>query len=329
MDENASPLVLEPDAGKIRTINQAAYVDQRLMESPGRVRRSWLLFRRTFLRYYFVRPPLTRIFLRAALSSDRMSPAFASLGAVRSGTSLFSDYLMQHPCVVLPLAKEIGVGYVPIKRLINAQFPTRREQRKIEEKYGTGRAITGYCAPSIPYLAFANLAAELAPDLRLIFLLRNPIERAFAHWRWDQKLSAGLRRDSLWRRFPDFDETVRLEIDSMRSHGAGLTPFSGVGAGGYLQHSIYLPFIKNIFRFYDREKALFINAQDFFAAPAGIARTAYRFLGLPDYEPIPMPVKNAGPLGTMNEATREILGDFFRPLNLELYEYLDRDFGWQ
>jgi len=329
MDDNASPRVLKPDAGKIRKINQASYVDQRLMESPGRVQKSWLLFRRTFLRYYFIRPPLTRIFLRAALSSDRMSPAFASLGSVRSGTSLFADYLMQHPCVVLPLAKEIGVGYVPTRRLINAQFPTRREQRKIEEKYGTGRAITGYCDPSIPYLAFANLAAEMAPDLRLIFILRNPIERAFAHWRWDQKLTAGLRRDPLWRRFPDFDETVRLEIESMRSHGAGLTPFSGVGAGGYLQHSIYLPFIKNIFRFYDRERALFINAQDFFADPAGIARTAYRFLGLPDYEPIPMPVKNAGPPGAMSEVTREILGDFFRPLNLELYEYLDRDFGWQ
>ena len=329
MDENASPQILEPDAGKIRIINRASYVDQRLMESPGRVRRSWLLFRRMFLRYYFIRPPLTRIFLRAGLSSDRMSPAFASLGAVRSGTSLFSGHLIQHPCVVLPLAKEIGVGYVPIKRLINAQFPTRREQRKIENKYGTGRVITGYCAPSIPYLAFANLAAEMAPDLRLIFILRNPIERTFAHWRWDQKLSAGLRRDPLWRRFPDFDEAVRLEIESIRSHGAGLTPFSGVGAGGYLQHSIYLPFIKNIFRFYDREKALFINAQDFFADPAGIARTAYRFLGLPDYEPIPMPVKNTGPPGTMSEATREILKNFFRPLNQELYEYLDRDLGWQ
>jgi hypothetical protein len=122
---------------------------------------------------------------------------------------------------------------------------------------------------------------------------------------------------------------VRLEFDSMRSHGGGLTPFSGVGAGGYLQHGIYLPFIKNIFRFHDRERALFINARDFFADSAGTARMAYRLLGLPIYKPIPMPVKNAGPSGTMSEATREIPRDFFRPLNLELYEYLDRDFGWQ
>lgn len=320
--------ILKPDAGKIRTINQASYIDQGLMESPGMARKAWFLFHRNFLRYYFIRPPLTRIFLRAALSGDRMTPAFASLGAVRSGTSLFADYLMQHPCVVLPLAKEIGVGYLPTRRLINAQFPSRREQRKVEAKYGAGRAITGYCAPTIPYLAFANLAAELAPDLRFLFILRNPVERTFAHWRWDQKLTAGLRKDVLWRRFPDFDEAMRLEIESLRSHGGGLSAFSGVGAGGYVQHSIYLPFIKNIFRFYPRDHAMFINSRDFFADPAGTARKAYHFLGLPDYEPLPMPVKNAGPPGTMSEETREALEDFFRPINQELYGYLGRDFGW-
>jgi len=73
-------------------------------------------------------------------------------------------------------------------------------------------------------------------------------------------------------------EPARKEIRRGEGHhGAGLTPFSGVGAGEYIQHSISLPFIKNVFRFYDRERALFINSQDFFADPVGAARTAYRF----------------------------------------------------
>jgi hypothetical protein len=326
-DVNAAPL--RPVVDRICTINRASYVDQRLMESQGWVQHLFLSCRRMFLRYYFVRPPLKRVLLRAALSRDRMTPTFASLGAVRSGTSLLADYLMQHPCVVLPLAKEIGIGYLPIKRLINAQFPTRREQRRVEAEYGAGRAITGYCAPNMPYLAFAHLATELAPGLRFILILRDPVERTFAHWRWDQALVAGVRRDPLWRRFPDFDECVRLELESMRSHGAGMTTVSGVGAGGYIQHSVYLPFIKNLFRFFDRDKTLVINARDFFADPPGIAKTAYRFLGLPDYEPVWMPVKNAGPPGTMLEPTRDALREFFRPINQELYQFMDRDFGWQ
>ncbi len=329
IDQHADAKALRPVARRIRMIDRAARFDQRLMEAPHWHQRFLLQSARAFRSYYLVRPPVARVLLRAALSGDRMTPSFASLGAVRSGTSLLADYLLQHPCVALPLAKEIGMGYLPIKRLILAQFPTRREQRKIEAEYGAGSAVTGYCAPVMPYLAFAHLAAELAPGLRLILILRDPVERTFAHWRWDQVLFAPVRRDPLWRRFPDFDECVRLELESMRSHGAGITTISGVGAGGYIQHSIYLPFIRNLFRLFDRAKTLIIDAREFFADPVGVAKTAYRFLGLPDYEPVRMPVKNAGPPGTMREPTREALREFFRPLHQEIYQFLDRDFGWQ
>jgi hypothetical protein len=328
-DTDTSSAALKPIAGRIRTINRASEVDQRMMETNSRIERFVLRFRRMFLPYYFVRPPLKRVLLRAAMSSDRMPPDFASLGAVRSGTSLLSDYLMQHPCVVLPLAKEIGVGQIPIKRLISAQFPTRREQRKVEAEYGEGRAITGYCAPVMPFLLFSHLASELAPALRFILILRDPVDRTFAHWRWDQMFLGGVRRDPMWRSVPGFDGCVQLELESMRSYGAGMRTVSGVGSGGYIQHSIYLPFIKNIFRFFGPDRTLFINSQDFFADPVSVAKTAYRFLGLPEYEPVRMPVKNAGPPGAMLDSTREALRDFFRPLNQELYQFLGRDFKWQ
>lgn len=326
MGEEASA-PLKPIASKLRTINRASYIDQRAMESHG-LRRFYLIWRRKTLRYYFVRPPLSRVLLRAALSGDRMTPAFASLGAVRSGTSLLADYLLQHPCVLLPLAKEIGLRF-PTKRLFVAQFPTRRAQRRIEAKYGSGRAMTGYCAPMMPYLTFSHFAVELAPEVRFILLLRDPVERTFAHWRWDQVLLSRVRRDPLWRRFPDFSECVQLELEAMRSHGAGMVPASGVGAGGYIQHSIYLPFINNLLRFFDRDKMLIINSRDFFADPSRVAKLAYQFLGLPDYEPVAMPVKNAAPAGTMTEETRQALRDFFDPLNRELYQVLGCDLGWQ
>jgi hypothetical protein len=328
MNEDSIARALKPEAGRLRRIHTASDIDQRLMSAPKRGERLILRIRRKFLRYYFVRPPIARVLLRAALSSDRMIPSFASLGAVRSGTTLLADYLMQHPCVVLPLAKEIGVDFLPTKRLILAQFPTRREQKEVEAKYGEGRAITGYCNPNVPYLSFAHLAAALAPDLRIILLLRDPVDRTFAHWRWDQVLLSRFHNDPLWRLYPDFGECMKMEIEAIQSHGAGAT-LSGVGAGGYIQHSIYLPFIKNLFRFFDREKVLLLNSQDFYSDPAGVAKAAYRFLGLPEYEPVLMPVKNAGPSGTMPETTRDSLRDFFRPLNQELYQFLGRDFGWQ
>jgi len=320
--------VLAPETRKLRTIQRASEIDQRMMSSSKMGERFILKFRRSFQRYYFVYPPIWRILLRAAFSRERMTPSFASLGAVRSGTTMLADYLMQHPCVVLPLAKEIGIG-VPTKRLVSAQFPTLREQKEVEARYGAGRAITGYCSPNVPYLAFAHLAVEIAPDLRFILILRDPVDRTFAHWRWDQVLFASMLKDPMWRRYPDFDECVKMELESMRSNGAGLFTISGVGAGGYIRHSIYLPFIRNLFRFFNRDRVMIVNSRDFFTDSAGVAKEAYKFLGLPEYEPVVMPVRNAGPAGTMSESTQEALREFFRPLNQELYEFLGRDFGWQ
>ena len=65
-----------------------------------------------------------------------MSPAFLSIGAVRTGTSLLSDYIMQHPSVVLPLAKEIGLGMFPLERYIRGQFPTIKEGEQQEKAIG-------------------------------------------------------------------------------------------------------------------------------------------------------------------------------------------------
>lgn len=317
---------LLPDQSKIQTINQAGRFDQRLMLSTALPAKAWLRFQRNFLSYYFTHPPLWKILLRAALPAKRMVPAFASIGAVRSGTSLLADYIMQHPCVALPLAKEIG-NSIPMKKLILAQFPTIRRAKSLTRRHG--KAVTGYCNPTMPFLGFPYLARELAPNVKFIVILRDPVERTFAHWRWDQMRLSRITRDPLWARYPDFDESMRIELEAIRHKGGGLMTFSGMpGGGGYIQHSIYLPFIINLLKCFDRSNVLFVNSAEFFANPVAIARQVYSFLELPDYNPIEMPLKNAGAKSQMTEPTRQLLQDFFAPLNRELYDYIGKDMNW-
>jgi len=315
---------------KLRKIEQATYLDQQLLEAKSTLAQAGFWIRRQFLGYYFTTPPLWKVVWRASLRRERMTPAFASLGAVRSGTSSLADYIMQHPNVALPLAKEIGLATMPRRDLIMAQFPSKREQARLEREIGGGRAITGYCAPVVPYLAFPFFASTIMPreGARFIIILRNPVDRTFAHWRWDSVLFDRVMKDPLWRRYPDFGGAVRLELESLRAGGGGLKTVSGPSGGGYIQHSIYLPFLKNLFRFYDKADALFIQAEDFFDNPLATAKAVYRFLDLPDFEPIPTPVKNAGPSATMDDATRRLLRDFFAPLNEDLYRFIGREFSW-
>jgi hypothetical protein len=135
--------------------------------------------------------------------------------------------------------------------------------------------------------------------------------------------------DPKWEHFPSFDEYVRIELDAIRSGtGTGFAN-SGPPCGGYIQASVYLPFIKAMRKFFDPKDILVVNASEFFADPISVVKRVYSFFGLPEYEPQTIPVKNAGPVAArIKNETRQLLHEFFTPLNRELYDFLGVDFGW-
>lgn len=319
---------LRSDPGKLHAIRTATLVDQEMVETRSWLRWTVLDVRRHFLKYYWMRPPLWRVLLRALWDRNRMSPSFVSLGPVRSGTTLLSDYIMQHPCVVLPLAKEIGLEVAPTLALLRAQFPTRAEGWQVERRYG--RAITGYGSPAIPNLLFPFAQSAVAPDVRFIVLLRDPVERTFAHGRWEMLCAQSVKDDPLWKHVPDFPATVRLELDAARAGAAsGFTFLSGANCGGFLQHSIYLPFLKVLVDQFGRERVQILESGEFFAEPAAVVRRIYEFLELPDYEPVLLSNRNPAPPGEMDPETRQLLAEFFAPLNRELFDFLGQEFPWQ
>ncbi len=317
---------LPPDKKKLRIIQQASRFDQAMTTASG-LKKTAFIIRRQFQSYYFMRPPIWRALLRAGLSKKRMPPDFFSIGAVRSGTTLLADFIMQHPCVVLPLAKEIAMQETPLAWLLLAQFPQLKEKIPVEKRYG--KAVTGFCSPVVPSMLFPHLAPNVNKAGKIILIMRNPVERTFSHWRWDQTFLKKVKQDPMWNNFPDFSALIDAELDAARYSGTTSVCLTGIGAGGYIQHSVYLPFIKALNKAFDKENILLINADDFFTNPSEKAQQVYRFLDLPDYKPVDMPVGNAGPEGKMDAATRAKLSAFFAPLNQQLYDYIGEDYGWE
>lgn len=323
---NQHPPTLSPDPDKIRIIQNAAEIDMAFLEASG-FKKFGLHLRRQFQPYYFMTPPLWRTALRSFNNKNRMTPDFFSVGAVRSGTTQLADYLMQHPCMVLPLAKEIGMREAPLTRLMQAQFPTFKQKQLIEKKYHLAK--TAYCSPVAPTLLFPLLARNVNPDGKVVVIMRNPVDRTFSHWRWDQLFLNKLQKDKLWTDFPGFDALIKLELDAADQHATTGIALTGAGCGGYIQHSIYLPFLKCLYTCFKKENILLINADHFFKHSVEVAKTVYRFFDLPDYEPVAPPVGNAGPAGAMSDETRAALSDFFAPLNQQLYDFIGEDYGWR
>ena len=175
------------------------------------------------------------------------------------------------------------------------------------------------------------MASQVAnpENCKVIVILRNPVERTFAHWRWDSALLKNIKTDPLWKEFPDFDGAMDIELDYISQGAGGITASAGAGGAGYIQHSIYLPFLKVLNQFYPKENTLILKSEDFFKNPTEIAKQAYEFLELPEYQPIRTEVKNEGPVKeVMSEETREKLNAFFKTRNEVLYEYIGRDMAW-
>jgi hypothetical protein len=324
MSGSRSTQSLPPDPARIRHLESATEIDRTLIDTSG-WRWAQLQLRRQFSPYYWYGPPAWKVALRA-LDGRRLAPSFLSLGAARSGTTLFSDYLMQHPCVALPLAKEITIS--GNQRVVAGQFPHTRQAEAIRKRHGM--VLTGYCPPAIPNLIFPGMLSHLtrATDLKFLILLRNPVERTFSHYKWERHLVAR-RSPGLIDKIPSFREIVELEVEAAQSFAtSGALHLTGAGTGGFIQESIALPFLRTLFRHWDRETALVIDSDEFFRSPADVSRRAYRFLGLPDYDPVELPVRNAGVAGDMDSEARRMLHDFFAPLNRELFDFLGEDFGW-
>lgn len=107
-------------------------------------------------------------------------PGMVIVGAMRAGTTSLFSFLARHPQVAASFCKE--VHYFDL-RFHHGPAWYRCQFRRPRRLAG-GRAIG---IESSPYYMFdprvPGRMAALVPDVKLVFLLRDPVERAFSHYR--------------------------------------------------------------------------------------------------------------------------------------------------
>jgi hypothetical protein len=111
-----------------------------------------------------------------------MLPNLIVIGAAKCGTTSIHKYLDQHPQVFMAEPRDI-----PLKAMKYFWRDDWRERRGwYESHFETDHPVRGEATPA--YTAFAfhpGVPArmhELIPDAKLIYLVRDPIERIVSHW---------------------------------------------------------------------------------------------------------------------------------------------------
>jgi hypothetical protein len=111
-------------------------------------------------------------------------PNFFVIGAGQSGTTSLHRYLYLHPEVHVPVLKEPNF----FCREEDGPWPFGRvnERSEYEALYDTRLELRGDCSPSYSQdplrPGVPERIAELVPDARHIYLVRDPIERIVAHY---------------------------------------------------------------------------------------------------------------------------------------------------
>ena len=261
-----------------------------------------------------------------ATSFARPLPDFLVIGAQKAGTTALYAYLLRHPAIVGPSWKEVSFfdrHYARGEAWYRGHFPNTLRRRAVERRAGVA-PIAGEASPSYMFHPFAPArVAQLVPDVRLIVLVRNPVDRALSHYHHE----VALGRESL-----SFEDAVEREDERMSGELERMRDPSYFSHAWwnytYLARGRYAEQLERWLAVFPRERLLVVPSEDLLGQPADTYARVLEFLGAPPYELDAFPRIFEREYAPMEPATRRLLAERFAEPNRRLYELLGRDLGW-
>ena len=264
---------------------------------------------------------LIKLPIRRVIAERCALPEFLVIGAQKSGTSSMYQYLCQHRSIIPPLVKEVHYfdwNYSKGESWYRAHFPFLGKLH--EQNAQTFEAS--------PYYLFHPLCArrirEKLGPVRLITILRNPIDRAYSHYQMEVRL--GREKQDFEKAIWNDDEMVRQKARVVNGTNGNNRYFS---EKSYLQRGNYIEQLDEYFRIFPKENIHVIIFEEFISDGNTIMREVCKFL---DIETIDFNVNdtyNRGIYGKMNSVLRDRLREYFKAQNEKLYDLLGRDLGWK
>lgn len=189
-------------------------------------------------------------------------PTVVVIGAMKCGTSALHRYLDRHPDISMSEPKELNFFFGPDtvedgeqawvhgtwglgKEWYTAHFPSDVPVR--------GESSPGYTSPDHPEAP--ERMAKVIPDAQLLYLVRDPVDRAVSQYRHH-----------------------RRECAERRPMGRALLD----GGSQYLARSRYLERLQPYLAHFDRAQIMVVIAEDLLHRRRPALQGVYRFLGVDD-----------------------------------------------
>src|SRR6266478_1886971 len=234
---------------------------------------------------------------------------FILAGAQKSGTTALHYFLSRHPDITMGDQQEMHFFDS------DAMFISDVDYEQLHKHYPlvAQSKIAGDCTPS--YLYHEPAAERIwryNPEIKLLILLRNPVDRAFAHWNM-QRFKG---REPL-----DFFDAVREE----QARIAGAPP-TEARRFAYVDRGFYGQQLARLFKFFPRKQVKAVKFEEFRNKQREPLVSIFSFLGLKPLRSVRSKDRNVVPYErAMNWEERIFLYNLFANDIAKLEQMLDWD----
>lgn len=265
-------------------------------------------------------------------ASMRPVPDFMVIGTKRGGTTSMFRYLLMHPGILglYPQSRgKKGTEYffrhtTEDDAWYRSHFHTHAYRRVLGRRLGY-RPISGEASPY--YLWDPRVAGRVhavAPAIKAIVLLRDPVERAWSHYQ--ERIANGVEP------LP-FDKALELEptrldgeLDRMLAdpdyYSAAHDFYSYRSRGEYLSQ------LRNWFCYFGRDQVLILRSEQMYADVQATLDQVSDFLGLPRHALPTTRTFNPGTRRAFDARIRAELTAYYAQPNRALEDYLGRRMQW-
>lgn len=228
-------------------------------------------------------------------------------GVQKCGTTALHNYLVRHPNIFSGFKKElhffdnVSIDWRrPDYSLLSAMFPEQHEgQMRLD------------ASPSYIYLPYClERLKGFNPQVRLIFIFRDPIQRAWSHWA--QRTLKG--RETL-----SFDEAILVESKRLASYCDGDI---GYKEYAYLDRGYYGHQLARALSVFPAEQILCLRSEDLSEDPVRVLSRVATHLGIASFPEVTPIWANQGPGNPlqMTSETRSFIRAALREDNMRFAE---------
>ncbi|MFB9184480.1 sulfotransferase [Dactylosporangium sucinum] len=263
-------------------------------------------------------------------AARRILPSFLICGGQRCGTTSLYRALAAHPAVIKAVLHKgvhyFDVGYHHGLRWYRGHFPLRRRAERVRTEFG----VPAQTFESSPYYmyhphALGRIARDL-PGVRLVVLVRDPVERAYSQHA--HEVARGFEPEV------DFARALDLERERLAGERERLLadPFSYSFAHqhhAYRARGEYIEYLEPMAELLGRDRVHVVDSSLFFTRPEPVYDAVVDFLGLPrtgSYPPFER--HNARPRNRLDDSIASKLAEHYRPYDERLAAWLGYRPSW-